>query len=95
MKKKFDITFKREVAQLIIEQGLSIQQVSDSMSVGLTAIRRWCAQYRNNQLNESGISSPLSADQHRIRLLEKENSELRKDVDILKKASAFFAKELK
>jgi len=37
----------------------------------------------------------LTAEQQRIRQLEQENQQLRQDVTILKKASAFFAREMK
>jgi transposase len=37
----------------------------------------------------------LTAEQQRIRQLELENQQLRQDVTILKKASAFFAREMK
>jgi transposase len=38
---------------------------------------------------------PLTADQQRIRELESENKSLKQDVDLLKKASAFFARAMK
>ncbi|MDB5839271.1 MAG: transposase family protein [Herminiimonas sp.] len=41
------------------------------------------------------IGKPLTAEQQRIRQLEQENRQLRGDVEVLKKASAFFARELK
>jgi len=41
------------------------------------------------------LGKPLMPEQQRIRLLEDENRRLRQDVEILKKASAFFARELK
>ena len=41
------------------------------------------------------LAMPLTPEQQRIRQLEQENRSLRMDVDILKKASAFFARELK
>jgi transposase len=44
---------------------------------------------------QSGIGKPLTAEQQRIRQLETENRQLRQDNDLLKKASAFFARELK
>ena len=44
---------------------------------------------------QSGIGKPLTAEHQRIRQLEQENKQLRGDVDILKKASAFFARELR
>jgi transposase len=37
----------------------------------------------------------LTTDQQQIRQLEHENRQLRSDNDLLKKASAFFARELK
>jgi transposase len=42
-----------------------------------------------------GIGNLLTAEQQRIRQLEHENRQLRSDVDVLKKASALFAWELK
>jgi transposase len=94
-RKTFDPTLKLEVVRMINEQGLSIQNVSESMDIGQTAIRRWLAQYSAEQSGQSGIGKPLTAEQQRIRQLELENQQLRQDVTILKKASAFFAREMK
>src|SRR4051812_18969937 len=94
-RKTFDTSLKLEVVRMIKEQGLSVQNVSESMSIGQTAIRRWLAQYDAEQSGQSGIGKPLTTEQQRIRQLEQENRQLRQDVDILKKASAFFARELK
>ncbi|MNG40981.1 hypothetical protein D3C84_1298650 [compost metagenome] len=52
-------------------------------------------QYDAEILGESGIGKPLTAEQQRIRQLEQENRQLKMDNDILKKATAFFARELK
>jgi transposase len=46
-------------------------------------------------LGQAGIGKPLTAEQQRIRQLEQENRQLNTDNDILKKATAFFAHELK
>ncbi len=76
-------------------QGLSISQVCKDMKIGESAVRRWIAQFEAEQLGQNGIGKPLTAEHQRIRQLEAENRQLRGDVDILKKASAFFARELK
>lgn len=76
-------------------QGLSIGQVCKDMKIGESAVRRWIAQYEAEQLGQSGIGKPLTAEHQRIGQLEAENRQLRGDVEILKKASAFFARELK
>jgi transposase len=94
-RRKFDTSLKLEVVRMIKEQGLSIQHVSESMSIGATAIRRWVTQYEAEQGGQPGIGKPLTSEQQRIRQLELENRQLRGDVEILKKASAFFARELK
>ena len=65
------------------------------MRRGETAVRRWLAQVDAEQLAQPSIGKPLTAEQQRIRQFEAENKQLRGDVDILKKASAFFARELR
>lgn len=65
------------------------------MSIGETVIRRWLRQYDAELTGQPGIGQPLTPEQQRIRQLEQENQQLRQDVSILKKASAFFARELK
>ena len=91
----FDTSFKLQVAQMVKVQGLSIGQVCKDMKIGESAVRRWVAQFEAEQLGQNGIGKPLTAEHQRIRQLEAENRQLRGDVDILKKASAFFARELK
>jgi transposase len=91
----FDASFKLQVVEMIRSQGLSIAQVCQDMKLGETAVRRWLAQLDAEQLGQPGIGKPLTAEQQRIRQLEAENRQLRGDVDILKKASAFFARELR
>ncbi|NMM38327.1 MAG: transposase [Glaciimonas sp.] len=94
-RKKFDTSLKLEVVRMIKEQGLSVQNVSENMGIGPTAIRCWVTQYGAEQSGQPGIGMPLTVEQQRIRQLKIENRQLRQDVAILKKASAFFARELK
>ncbi|MBE7527604.1 MAG: transposase [Burkholderiales bacterium] len=94
-RRAFDTSLKLEVVRMIKDQGLSVQNVSETMDIGPTAIRRWVKQYNAEQNGQPGIGKPLTAEQQRIRQLEQENRQLKGDVDILKKASAFFARELK
>ncbi len=94
-RRSYDPSFKLEVVKMIKEQGLSVQHVCESMNIGPTAVRRWAEQYDAEQSGQPGIGKPLTPEQQRIRQLENENRQLRGDVEILKKASAFFARELK
>ena len=94
-RRTFDASFKLKVVQMVKDQGLSVGQVCRDMKLGETAVRRWVAQFDTEQLGHSGIGKPLTAEQQRVRQLEEENRRLRSDNDLLKKASAFFARELK
>ena len=94
-RRTFEPSFKLKVAQMIRVQGLSVGQVCRDMKLGETAVRRWLTQFDAEQLGQAGIGKPLTAEQQRIRELETENRQLRTDNDLLKKASAFFARELR
>jgi transposase len=94
-RRAFDDSFKLQVVKMIKDQGLTVAQVCQDLNIGETAVRRWVQQYEAEQLGQAGIGKPLTAEQQRIRQLEQENRQLKMDNDILKKATAFFARELK
>ncbi len=94
-RKRFDDSYKLEVVKMVRDQGLTVPQVCQDQNLGETAVRRWIRQYDAEQLGQAGIGNPLTAEQQRIRQLEQENRQLKMDNDILKKATAFFARELK
>ena len=91
----FDSAFKLEIVKMIQSNGLSIAQVCQDMQVGETAVRRWLKQAEAAQLGQVGIGKPLTPKQQRIRQLEAENRQLKSDNELLKKVSAFFARELR
>ena len=94
-RKTYDDSYKLEIVKMIKDQGLSIPQVCRDQNIGDTAVRRWVQQYEAEQLGQAGIGKPLTAEQQRIRQLEQENRQLKMDNEVLKKATAFFARELK
>ena len=94
-RRTFNAEFKLQVVQMIREQGLSVMEVCRDLKLGETAVRRWLAQGDGEPAGRPGIGKPRTAEHQRIRQLEAENKQLRGDVDILKKASAFFARELR
>lgn len=91
----FDAAFKLQVVQMIREEGLSVGQVCRDMDLVESAVRRWIEQFDEEAAGRPGLGKPLTAEQQRIRQLEAENRQLKSDNEILKKASAFFARELK
>lgn len=94
-RRAFDAAFKLQVVKMIREQSLSIGQVCKDMNLVDSAVRRWLTQFDAEMAGRPGIGKPLTAEQQRIRQLETENRQLKSDNDLLKKASAFFAREMK
>lgn len=94
-RRNFDASFKLQVVQMVREQGLGIGQVCRDLNLGETVVRNWVKQTEAERAGGAGVGKPLTAEQQRIRQLENENRQLRMDVDVLKKASAFFARELR
>jgi transposase len=94
-RRAFDAAFKLQVVKKIREQGLSVGQVCRDMDLADSAVRRWVEQFDQESAGRAGIGKPLTAEQQRIRQLEAENQQLKSDITLLKKASAFFARELR
>lgn len=94
-RRAFDTSFKLQVVQMVREQGLSVGQVCRDLDLVDSAVRRWVEQVDAEKTGLPGIGKPLTAEQQRIRQLEAEIRQLRQDNDLLKKASAFFARELR
>ncbi len=94
-RRAFDAAFKLQVVKAIREQRLNVGQVCKDMNLVDSAVRRWLTQFDAEAAGRPGIGKPLTVEQQRIRQLETENRQLKSDNDLLKKASAFFAREMK
>ncbi len=88
----FTEALKSEAVDLVVSQGLSIADACRAMDVGATALRRWVQRWREDQAAQSD-GPRLSADQQRIKALERQVAMLQSERDLLKKSVAFFVKE--
>ena len=91
----FTEEFKREAVKLVIEQGLTVTEASRKLDVASKSLRTWIGQQGRGELKSSLGAMKLTADQQRIRDLERELAIAKMERDILKKATALFAKESK
>jgi transposase len=91
----FTEEFKREAINLVTAQGLTMAEASRKLDVATKSLRTWMGQQARGDLKSSMGASKLTADQQRIRELERELAIAKMERDILKKATAFFAKESK
>ena len=83
--------FKREAVKLTEQGGRSVSDVARSLGVHRSLIERWRREYGES----SGVSKSVSeAEREELKRLRAEVKQLRMERDILKKATAFFAKEV-
>jgi len=88
----FTEEFKREAIKLVTEQHLNVASAGRQLDVAPKSIRSWMAEFERGELKATLGASKLTADQQRIRELERELAIAREERDILKKATAYFAK---
>ena len=85
--------FKREAVALVVEHGYSCTAAGRSLGVNGALIGRWKGELDNHDTEAFPGKGKRATEQQRIHELESENRRLRMERDILKKATAFFAKE--
>ena len=91
-RRQFTDEFKAGVVALIVDEGRSIGQVSREMDLSESAVRRWVGQTRIER--GDGPSGGLSKDERdELTHLRREVRQLRLEREVLKKATAFFARE--
>ena len=90
-RRSFTAEFKAEIVELCQRGDRSMRQVARDFDLSETAVREWVKQAeRDAGTRSDGLTSGERAELARLR---RENRRLREDVDILKRATAFFAKE--
>jgi len=89
-RRSYSDEYKTEVVELCRTSGKSIAQVAHDLDVGETAVRRWVAQADIDAGRRSGLTTEEHAE---VVALRKENRVLREERDLLRRATAFFARE--
>lgn len=89
--KQYSKEFKEEAVALVREQGYSVPEAAKSLGLASNMLYRWKEQIES-QLEGKSITVDEREELNRLR---KENKNLRMEKEILKKASAFFAREMK
>lgn len=92
--KQYTEEFKREAVRLVVEQGLSASEVGRRLDVPNQSISNWVRQWRKPSDGNAPPASSISELQAELAKVRAENARLKLDKEILKKAAAYFAKEL-
>ena len=88
-KRKYTREFKESAAKLVSEQGYTVVEAAKSLGVDPNSIRYWVKQFPGNG---GGAAAGEGALRVELRRLREENKRLLMEREILKKATAFFAK---
>ena len=89
-RRSFSDEFKAEVIELCATSGKTIAQICRDLDLTETAVRRWVAQSEIDAGRKDGLTT---TEREELARLRKENRVLREERDILKRATAFFARE--
>ena len=91
-RRSFTLEFKAEIVELCPRGDRSVGQVARDFDLTETAVREWVKQAERDAgtRQDGGLTS---GERKELAQLRAENRRLREDVEILKRATAFFAQE--
>ena len=93
---RYPLELRERAVRMVIEhrdeydtEWAAIRSITEMLGIGSTeTLRKWV---RQAEIDDGARAGVTSAEQQRIRDLERENRELRRANEILRKASAYFA----
>ncbi len=85
----FDEAFRREAVRILKTSGRTIRQVAGDLGIGFSTLGKWKSKFDEAEL----MAGPHDDVMKELSRLRRENELLRVERDLLKKATAFFAKE--
>jgi len=90
-RRKFTDEFRAGAVRLVLDEGKPAAVAARDLDLGESVLRNWVKQAQaDRSRGKTGLTTEERAELARLR---KENRELRLEREILKKATAFFARE--
>lgn len=90
----FSREFKVEAVKLIKERGVAVAQAARDLDVAESVLRRWSREGEADPQQAFPGHGQVKPEQQELTQLRREIAKLKAERDILKKAAAYFAKEL-
>ena len=92
-RRKFSRELKFEAVKLVRDRGVSVAQAARDLDVHENVLRKWV----RDHAGDPGAAFPghgvMRPEQQELDRLRRENSKLKAERDILKKAAAYFARD--
>lgn len=94
-KQKYTQEYRESAVKLVIAEGRTPEEAAGNLGMPVNTLMAWVSKARRNLSGGSDPFTPPTQQQltARVHELEAENRRLKLERDILKKATAFFAKE--
>ena len=93
-RRKFSREFKLEAVNLVRERGVTVAQAARDLDVHENVLRKWVRELGRDPKHAFPGHGQMKPEQLEIDRLRKEVAMLKAERDILKKAAAYFAKEV-
>ncbi len=90
MPKKFPAEFKRDVVAVARRGELTQAEVASDFGISETSLRRWL---RQADVDDGVVDGQTSAEQSELVQLRRDKRRLQQENEILRRASAYFAKD--
>jgi transposase len=89
-RRQFTAEFKHDAVELVRTTGRPIAEIARELGIYDSTLGNWVRQDRIDRGDQDGLSTD---DRARLRELERENTKLRMERDLLKRTVAFWVKE--
>ena len=94
-RKKYSKEFKLDAVSLIAEQGYTRSEAARSLDINTNMLGRWMKEFQSDDGQAFRGNGKLTPEQEENRRLKAQVKRLQMEKEILKKATVFFAKEMK
>jgi transposase len=88
---RFTDEFKRDAVAQVVDRGYSVSEVSERLGISTKSLYTWKAQFSQPRKRIFETTEQAA----KIRRLKKELARVSEERDILKKATAYFARDAK
>ena len=92
-RKQYTREFKQDAVRLVTEQGYNQAEAARNLGIERRLLGRWIKEFQQDEGEAFRGNGKLTSEQEELQRLRQENRRLKMERDILKIATAFFAKE--